>query len=258
MRPRFVALQVQRHVVGEYPLEKRMSSTTWPPPTEEVKRLPIDELAMQLLRRLAQNPQGLNEIHRGNLAVGLPPEIHREFAEAYDWLAIHGLVSVNPGESTGWGFITRRGRRLAAEPEGLARLRAEERLDVDLHPKIGTRAQTQFLLGEPEAAVLIAMREVEINIRDLAGLSDELVGKALVQEAFKDGGPLCDSGLGKAEQEAMLALFRGALGTFKNPTSHREVDYGDATFASEVVLLADLLLRLLDRTPTARRRSKSG
>lgn len=49
----------------------------------------------------------------------------------------------------------------------------------------------------------------------------------------------------------MLALFRGALGTFKNLSSHRETDYGDATFASKVVLLADLLLRLLDRTLAA-------
>jgi len=53
----------------------------------------------------------------------------------------------------------------------------------------------------------------------------------------------------------MSSLFRGALGTFKNPSSHREVDYGDITFASEVVLLADLLLRLLDRSPAANQRT---
>lgn len=233
-----------------------MAAMIWPPPVHEVKSLPVDELAVRLLRRLAQNSPGENETHRGNVTGQCPAEIAREFAEAYDWLVIHGLVSVNPGDSIGWAFITRRGRRFAAEPQGLERLHAEERLDADLHPKIGTRARTQFLLGEPEAAVLIAMREVEITIRDLAQLSDELVGKALVQEAFKEGGPLCDPTLGRGEQEAMLALFRGTLGTFKNPSSHREVDYGDATFASEVVLLADLLLRLLDRTPTAQQRQE--
>ncbi|MBB3082548.1 hypothetical protein [Geodermatophilus sabuli] len=38
---------------------------------------------------------------------------------------------------------------------------------------------------------------------------------------------------------------------FKNPPSHRQVDYSDPTLASEVVLLADLLLRILDtRAPT--------
>jgi hypothetical protein len=45
-----------------------------------------------------------------------------------------------------------------------------------------------------------------------------------------------------------MNLFAGAIGTFKNPLSHRQVNYDDPTEASEVVLLADLLLTLLDRT----------
>ena len=44
-----------------------------------------------------------------------------------------------------------------------------------------------------------------------------------------------------------MELFAGAIGTFKNPPSHRQVDFADPTEASEVVLLADLLMRLLDR-----------
>ena len=44
-----------------------------------------------------------------------------------------------------------------------------------------------------------------------------------------------------------MELFAGSIGTFKNPPSHRQVNYGDPTEASEVVLLADLLMRLLDR-----------
>jgi hypothetical protein len=43
-----------------------------------------------------------------------------------------------------------------------------------------------------------------------------------------------------------MALFWGAIGVFKNPTSHRPVDYGDPAMAAEAVLLADLLLRMLD------------
>lgn len=37
------------------------------------------------------------------------------------------------------------------------------------------------------------------------------------------------------------------IGLFKNPTSHRNVDFEDPTEVSEMVLLADLLLRILDR-----------
>jgi hypothetical protein len=44
-----------------------------------------------------------------------------------------------------------------------------------------------------------------------------------------------------------MELFKGAIGLFKNPSSHRRVDFTNATEAVEVVLLADLLLRLLQK-----------
>ena len=49
----------------------------------------------------------------------------------------------------------------------------------------------------------------------------------------------------------------GPLGSRDWVGAHREVDYEDATFASEVVLLADLLLRIADQTPLARARRAS-
>ena len=49
-----------------------------------------------------------------------------------------------------------------------------------------------------------------------------------------------------------MALFRGAIGTFKNPTSHRPVEYDDPTLAAEVIFLADLLMRMLDRVEDRR------
>ena len=58
------------------------------------------------------------------------------------------------------------------------------------------------------------------------------------------------------EQVATMELFAGAIGTFKNPASHRTVDYSDPTEAAEVVLLADLLMRLLDRVECAAPRLK--
>lgn len=44
-----------------------------------------------------------------------------------------------------------------------------------------------------------------------------------------------------------MDLFKGAIGLFKNPASHRRVDFTDPTEAAEVVLLADLLMRLLNK-----------
>ena len=126
-------------------------------------------------------------------------------------------------------------------------MRAGERLDVDLHPRIEHRVRSQFLLGELEAAAFLAMREVEICVRELSEANDSSIGVSLMKSAFGSNGPLRDQALEKGEQEATMALYWGAIGVFKNPSSHRPVDYGDPTLAAEVVLFADLLLRMLDR-----------
>jgi uncharacterized protein (TIGR02391 family) len=135
---------------------------------------------------------------------------------------------------------------LAAD-DGGALLRAEARLDIDLHPSIARRVRSQFLLGEYELAALAALREVEIRVREIAGASPSDIGRKLMREAFKpEDGSLADPNADPGEQQALSDLFAGAIGVFKNPSSHREVNFDDPTYASEVVLFADLLLRMLD------------
>ena len=68
-----------------------------------------------------------------------------------------------------------------------------------------------------------------------------------MRQAFNpNDGPLIDPSHEGGERQARSDLFAGALGSFKNPTSHRTVTYQDPVEASEVVLLADLLMRILD------------
>ncbi len=50
--------------------------------------------------------------------------------------------------------------------------------------------------------------------------------------AFKDGGPLSDTSLDPGERVAMMGLFQGAIGVFKNPPSHRPVEYSDPADAA--------------------------
>jgi uncharacterized protein (TIGR02391 family) len=90
------------------------------------------------------------------------------------------------------------------------------------------------------------MKEVEIRVRELSGSPNSLLGTKLMQECFKPDGALHDPEVEPSESEGMMALFRGAISVFKNPASHREVAFEDPTLAAEVVLFADLLLRLLD------------
>lgn len=226
------------------------------PPPDELVDLPEDELGLRLLRLVVEHGQG-HLLNRHNIGLvgtweGLGPEATtKQFlqvvVEAWDWLAAQRLVARLPGETGEFAFVTRRGHRVLEAEDGPALLRAEARLDVDLHPSIARRARRQFLLGEYELAALAAMKQVEITVRQLARASEGDIGVKLMRLAFKSDGSLADPQLEAGEQQATSDLFAGAIGVFKNPSSHREVQFDDPTYAAEVVLLADLLLRMLDR-----------
>ena len=130
---------------------------------------------------------------------------------------------------------------------------AAARLGMQLHASLAEVVERQFLMGEYELAVFAAMKAVEVRVREMAGLSNSLVGTKLMQVAFgpSEGGQLVDVDAEAGEQVATMELFKGAMGVFKNPSSRRPVDYTDATEAAEIVLLADLLMRILDRRTNA-------
>lgn len=215
---------------------------------KELEQLPIDQLALLVLRRY----QATNEWNTGNFLLGemdrFDGNAKRVLREALDWLTVHGYLSLaDPKQSSpNASFITRAG--LAALERGVARTFAERRLDLDLHHRL-ERVRPQFLLGEYELAAFAAMREVEIYARELSGRQASDLGVKLMRDVWSpDDGALTDPALDKGERVALMELFAGAIGTFKNPPSHRQVDYDDPTEAAEVVLFADLLLRILDRT----------
>ncbi len=230
------------------------------PPGDTAVELPTPVLAVHLLRMFAASGQGgdsqmlhpHNVINPPNWAghdMGANPTAFlKAVSEAWSWLVSEGLVARQPNQNGEFCFVTRRGRRLAATEDPLRDIAAEARLGVGLHPRIEQRIKQQFLLAEFELAAFAAMKEVEIRVRELGGYPESEIGVRLMQAAFGDTGPLTDPALESGEQMATRALFWGAIGVFKNPSSHRQVKFNDPTEAAEVVLFADLLLRLLDRT----------
>ena len=91
------------------------------------------------------------------------------------------------------------------------------------------------------------MKAVEVAARAAAGLTVADIGTKLMRKAFDvESGPLTDKTVEQAERQARSDMFDGAIGSYKNPHSHRNVALDDPDEAAEIIMLANHLLRIVD------------
>jgi uncharacterized protein (TIGR02391 family) len=219
---------------------------------QEAVDLPTDELALHLLADMvdAQEWNEYNYVlrykHDRQRGYGTDHDAMRAIAEAVGWLRANGMIARKPGDTNVDAiFITRWGHEALAT--NLASVRAIIRLRSELHPSLQHKVRRQFLLGEHETAIFVAMRAVEVRVRQLAGFGDDVIGTDLMKRAFKPGGPLADPKAPVGEIDGTMALFWGTYSVLRNPSGHREVSFDDVSEAAEAVMTASLLMRILDR-----------
>jgi len=122
-----------------------------------------------------------------------------------------------------------------------------EPLTLDgLHPKITVRCGPAFRAGQYDDAIFNAFKAVEHEVRLRITAGSEEIGTGLISKAMSPKTALLIFSGVNAEQEAVHSLFRGAIGVFKNPLSHRFLDISDERRAFETLTFASLLLRMLD------------
>lgn len=165
--------------------------------------------------------------------------------EAWWWLQSAGMLAPYLSTDDGTFFVTRRGKQVVQATD-LAALQKADLLPINtIHPVLIQKVRSAFLRGDYDVAVFQAFKEVEVSVRDASKLT-EYLGVDLMRRAFEaKAGPLADPGLPLAEREAVAHLFAGAIGSRKNPHSHRNLSVS-AIEAVELILLASHLLRIVE------------
>lgn len=166
--------------------------------------------------------------------------------EAWFWLEREGFLAPTPGPNRDTFFITRRGERVKNALDLQAAQKADMLPKGLLHPLIAEKTWSLFLRGEYDTAVFQAFKEVEVAVREAGGYTATDLGVDLMRKAFDTvRGPLTDQTRPKAEREALGHLFAGAIGSYKNPSSHRKVAL-EPEETVEILMLASHLLRIID------------
>lgn len=181
---------------------------------------------------------------------GRETEVIEALGEAWHWLEMNSLIMPAPGINGRNGFrqLTRRGRQLVANADAFRSFQTAAAFPKALlHPDIADAVWLELARGEHQIGVFRAFRAVEEAVRAAGQFAPEDVGTDLMRKAFNPkSGPLTKPEDPMAEREALASLFAGAIGSYKNPHSHRTVQLADAGEAQEMVLLASHLLRIVD------------
>lgn len=176
----------------------------------------------------------------GNAEVGIA------CSTAWAWLESNGLICRHPEQDNDWFLPTRRAKEVGSR-QGLRQIISNQELpEAFLHAELLVNARPLFLQSRFDTAVFEAFKALEVSIRGAARLGHDLVGVSLASRAFNlEDGPLTDNAAEKGERVALMNLMTGALGSYKNPASHRKVGIS-AEEARDMLILASHLLKIVD------------
>ncbi len=229
------------------------------PPVDILLQMEPEELAVPLLEYLCQcegtsssgllnrhnftTPESLREYSGGNYG-----PVAKAITESWVWLEQQGLIAPSPGQRYEWIFITRRGYKFRKTMDVRSYKAAALLPDATLDPKLASKVHPAFLRGDYDTAIFEAFKEVEIRVRTLSGADKTDLGVNLMRKAFHpDNGPLTDNSQTPGEKQSISDLFAGAIGCFKNPSSHHDIDFNDPVEVAELIMFADQLIRIAER-----------
>lgn len=127
-------------------------------------------------------------------------EVGQAVREALAWLVAQGLLVPSRGNLGGnsWMVLSRRARAFTDEFAFQAYRQARKLDRASLHARIATPVWHAFVRGEYDVAVFLAMKAVEVAVKEVSGISDQ-IGVRLMRAAFHpSSGPLSDRAVDEA------------------------------------------------------------
>lgn len=111
------------------------------------------------------------------------------------------------------------------------------------------KVRPDYFIGDFEDAIFKAYKLLEVKVRLKSQQAESVYGVKLMDMAFKPKNGLLKhpNVMTKPEQEGIHFLMRGAISFFKNPSSHRTVDWNDPNKTAHVLAFAKFLLDLVDK-----------
>lgn len=229
------------------------------PPPENVIEMEPEELAPFILKYLSV--AGTQELNKHNFSLGTAPEfvewagqyqenILQQFMLAWMWLERELFIAPKPGEID-WYFITKKGEKILEEQNFETYKKSHLLPSDNLDPILLRKVKPSFIRGDYDTAVFQAFKEVEVRVRKKAGFTTKEIGVDLMRKAFgPPKSPLVDTKAHPAEQRSRMEIFTGAIGIYKNPSSHRYVEFSDPNEVADIIHIANALLRIVDSINT--------
>jgi len=165
-------------------------------------------------------------------------------------LEMDGYIMTDPTQiSDNLKILTDEGKKVVEQSLDEMKLPSINIDKVLTRADLRNKVHADYVDGDYESAVFKAFKLLEETVRSKTNLPPEVIGADLMSKAFSPTKGLLrhQKVQTEAEAEAIHHLMRGGVMLFKNPVSHRTVEYEESEEVAHVLSLANLLLNIVDQ-----------
>lgn len=227
---------------------------------EDIRPMPKDLLKKRFLKVLSEATLDMNKYvdFRAILRLGFPKylaikplnddEYHMGLEAARELERDKYIERVSGVEGIRYK-LTQKAMVQTKKPIEEMRISSIGILDLEVRPALLRKVHSAYQSGDYEDVVFKATKYLEERVRAKADLTPSDIGTALMDKAFspKNGKLNCALCVDESERGGLHSLYRGTVGFFKNPSSHRTVKYDDPNKVLQILGFVSILLDILDQ-----------